>query len=773
MKNIKILLLICVLFLSSCWDNQEKENINSENTNSWSIAIQNIVPIEDKENPIIKLEDCNADNQVNNSGKKIIRGRLPWWKGDPTRSEIQADSDTFEMLDWGYAKDKNAVFYRWSKIKWIDIDSFKVFGKSSYSKDKNNIYYRSGKIENVDSNTFEVLKWWYAKDKNYVYFDWEILEHNNSGYLYWDTSNSVDSKTFEVLSYCWISKEDHWNIINYEIINNYSKNKDWVYYKWKEIKWADPETFVISSIGYAKDKNAVYLDWGKFKDADPKTFQVINKTLSKDKDNIYYIQWYYDDCEYCSSYGNKEYKVIPTEPNTFEILNDEYSKDKNNVYYLWNIVENSDPSSFEILDKYYAKDKNNIYFGFNNWDKPFILEWTNSENFKVFSLWYAKDEKNIYYMWIKTNIVDFINNVKVFNNEYIENNNKIYFKVGLKDLENDWYYDFLKVDWVNINTFEALDYHYAKDKNSIYFAWNKISNNVDIDSFNVIHYDYTEDKNNCYKGSEVVDYKECENAKCFYKDICPQKEELFKNEQIKNLLPEDADIESIEKIDFENDWKDEYVIELKSNIAYMEENWWDTDWLFYWYYVLAMDESNKRNKVHEESYNWMTIWLDFEQMIINHKKFLMFTKYVDWTWAYFFIKLFRIENWENIILDVNSSSIKEWLKPYLLDWEGLYKVGLNWTSLDSDGTNPCDWKWMEWVNITYDLTYENWKLGVKNVKRDNYYAWFCFWWYKIKWVDEETFKVLSKHYAQDKDNCYKDNKIVDKSECENIIMSQD
>lgn len=52
---------------------------------------------------------------------------------------IDADPKTFECIDYYYAKDKN------------------------------NIYYWTKKIEGVDFATFEILDWPRAKDKNYIY----------------------------------------------------------------------------------------------------------------------------------------------------------------------------------------------------------------------------------------------------------------------------------------------------------------------------------------------------------------------------------------------------------------------------------------------------------------------------------------------------------------------------------------------------------------------------------------------------------------------------
>ncbi len=389
-------------------------------------------------------------------------------------------------------------------------------------------------------------------------------------------------------------------------------------------------------------------------------------------------------------------------------------------------IETEKKTELIDLGDYFKKDDKYVYYGHE------IIEWADPETFKKLDGFYAEDKNSVYYM------------------------DKI-------------------VDWVDINTFEGLDYHYAKDKNNIYHWANKVLEDIDVDSLNVINYDYVEDKDNCYKNDKITDKKECEEAKCFYKDICPEKDELLQNKEIMEFLPKDANIIDVQKIDFENDWKDEYVIEFKSDILVMEwPLWYYDDEIFEWYYVFVIDENGKRNKIYEKVYDWDTVSLDCKKIIVSNKNFLECSKQISWSWRYILIDLFTIDKWVNKIFSLDSSEIrniiKEWLSNYLLDWEDLYQVASNWTALDSHIFNICDWKGLRGVNITYDLTYEDWKLWVTNVKRNNYYDWGCFWWYEVKWVDEETFKVLSKHYAQDKDNCYKNNKIVDKSECsENIV----
>lgn len=82
--------------------------------------------------------------------------------------------------------------------------------------------------------------------------------------------------------------------------NGYYKSNNKIYYKNKEIKNVDFDTFEILDLDYSKDINHVYLKGKKFKGADPKTFEVLKcpvKSMikmydtyyAKDKNNLYYM----------------------------------------------------------------------------------------------------------------------------------------------------------------------------------------------------------------------------------------------------------------------------------------------------------------------------------------------------------------------------------------------------------------------------------------------------------------------------------------------------
>ncbi len=61
--------------------------------------------------------------------------------------------------------------------------------------------------------------------------------------------------------------------------------------------------------------------------------------------------------------------------------------------------------------------------------------------------------------------------------------------------------DFLKLETnqeIDVDSFKYLWWDYAKDKNSVYHEWDKMSKEVDVDSFKYLWWDYAKDRNNVY-----------------------------------------------------------------------------------------------------------------------------------------------------------------------------------------------------------------------------------------------------------------------------------
>lgn len=178
-----------------------------------------------------------------------------------------ADSITFSVVwcdnSWRcYAKDKDLIFY-WKKIlDFADVNSF-VYLWNNYTKDKNNAYYNWDILSNT--NTFIYLNNWYWKDENKVYYNWKIIE--------WADSNSF-------------------NIIYDEFgkPSEFYKDKVDIYFFWSKFEWVDLDSFKVLSKDYTLDKNNVYNWKNIIEKADSNTFKIISSInyWAKDKNYVYY-----------------------------------------------------------------------------------------------------------------------------------------------------------------------------------------------------------------------------------------------------------------------------------------------------------------------------------------------------------------------------------------------------------------------------------------------------------------------------------------------------
>ena len=104
-----------------------------------------------------------------------------------------------------YIKDWNIFYYieekKIIKIDWIDDESFWVL-KFNYAKDKNNIYYKSIKIKWTDLESFEIINDIYSRDKNSIYEYWKFIMNNdeNLSFINWKFIKAKNFKEIKLLS---------------------------------------------------------------------------------------------------------------------------------------------------------------------------------------------------------------------------------------------------------------------------------------------------------------------------------------------------------------------------------------------------------------------------------------------------------------------------------------------------------------------------------------------------------------------------------------------
>ncbi|OHA58502.1 MAG: hypothetical protein A2571_01865 [Candidatus Vogelbacteria bacterium RIFOXYD1_FULL_44_32] len=88
----------------------------------------------------------------------------------------EADTKTFELIKWPYAKDKNKVFYQAEVVVGADPNTFQPVSNYSYFRDKTGIYFEGKKVENANPNEFYEKKFpgsslLFGLDKTNVYFE--------------------------------------------------------------------------------------------------------------------------------------------------------------------------------------------------------------------------------------------------------------------------------------------------------------------------------------------------------------------------------------------------------------------------------------------------------------------------------------------------------------------------------------------------------------------------------------------------------------------------
>jgi len=449
-------------------------------------------------------------------------------KADPKTFEIVKNKDI--RYASSYAKDKNYVFYEWEIIEWINTKTFEIIDnyfikdennvfireyvflklnyinpnwfefiiyddKFYYVKDKNSVYLLEidrdkeevliTKIINSDINTFEYIWDWYSRDKNNIYYNWEIVIDFNPAYFKKLSNYYIkDDKNlfYNNLKIKWV------NINNISVLDKewwYIKDDKNVYFYWSKIIWCDANTFTFiknkkwkeikiwDSYDYFyiwKDKNYIFIWNEAIENADVNTFEYIKDWYSKDKDSVFYY----------------EKEINLANPKTFEVLEYWYSKDDKNVYYYWELIKWFSSEWLEIFEYYEWKFIKNMYkFLFRVDKKKTVfkeIEWINLKTLCIDELVDKNKEKwHIDYLWEEE-----IKWVKLKNLFWIKNNPEA---LIIKDINSVYLYNYkvdniIKVDYSDPKTFHYIWNNYFKDKNNVYYWVTKLDW-INPDNFNL------------------------------------------------------------------------------------------------------------------------------------------------------------------------------------------------------------------------------------------------------------------------------------------------
>lgn len=315
------------------------------------------------------LKDKNGIYFIDGDSDNLVLEKLPY------------DSQTFEVINKLYTRDKNNIYYSGRKIIGADLSTFQI-GSDGFSKDKNNIYLEGKRILGIDKDTVKIIELPYIEDKNNVYYRNKKIE-------------GADKNTFELIY-------DFGSVVN----NYYSKDKNNVYYENKKLKGIDVKTFkkinrLVDNF-LIEDKNGFYIVEkdgsiapidGKEVDIENLSQLAIKTNLYHDKESMYFVKNHklvkikdapkvdpYNLSTYNDKYINK-YDVVyyldtdegafkkleKAESHEFRAYGDtEYAKGRRNVYFKGKVLAGADYASFDMKynhekDVYEIRDKNKIY----------------------------------------------------------------------------------------------------------------------------------------------------------------------------------------------------------------------------------------------------------------------------------------------------------------------------------------------------------------------------------------------------------------------------
>ena len=283
-----------------------KENYVKDSKNVYKIEaeITDSIPI-------------SSDNKINT--KKISLDGL-----DVKTFRALENSKDVTSID--YFVDKNNIYYAYEnleKIQGADKNSFEVLGYY-IAKDKNNVYYNGKKMENVDSKSFKNFGNFIGKDKNRVFY----ITGN-------EDIKDADAESFEIMGDTYYFKDKN-NIFVIKYSNEFPAGQGFI-----KLPNIDRNSFITLSEEIGKDKNGVYYFGEKIKGINPNNVRVIEE-MGQDNyilqsENNYYLTFNSNEGMYDSKNDKIEAKKINNlniDFSTFKyfgILN--YYKDKNSFYY--------------------------------------------------------------------------------------------------------------------------------------------------------------------------------------------------------------------------------------------------------------------------------------------------------------------------------------------------------------------------------------------------------------------------------------------------------
>jgi len=391
-----------------------------------------------------------------------------------------ADKNSFEVLGYYIAKDKNNVYYNGKKMENVDSASVKTFG-NFIGKDKNGVYYIDEKINGINPNNIKVIE--KIGQDNY------ILQSGNNYYLTFNSNKDLyDRKNDKIEAKKINNLNIDFSTFKYFGIFNYYKDKNSFYYR------SDNDLKKIKSEIDVKSADKV-LELNDF---------------VKDKNNIYYF-----------SDGKLEKINLKIDVNNLEYLDDgnstfsNYLIDGKNVYFVDNehgkikIVKNADRNTFKVVNGNYGTDRKNVYYFGEK------LDFVGLDGLKIFNEGYLKDKKNVYEISVNDNDKVKVEPIKNLNID-VATFEDIFGGLNYKDKNSVYYVDENNGE-VSLKTLKGADpatFEFgiiSKDKNSVFIGNQKLKG-VSSKGFEILdnEFNFVKDYKNVYyldRESDGITYK--------------------------------------------------------------------------------------------------------------------------------------------------------------------------------------------------------------------------------------------------------------------------
>ena len=288
-------------------------------------------------------------------GKNILSYDRNRNNNKPSLQLVNDLDESFRKINENFAVDKNRIYLLYK-------NKFEVYNDENASNsaqllDENLLQTNHGFYSNDDYNSLHLPTIGKAKflGNQYVADEQKVYQLFSSGFK---EIKEVNAQSFVVIN------------------ENFSKDKERVFYRGIAIYKADPATFEPTKYNFAKDKNAVFVDYRMIENTDKDSFEIIDEIYSKDKNKVYrYTE-----------------KVEGANPKNFQIIGEsEIGKDDSHLFWNGEILQEADYKTFKVISYNLAKDKNHLY-----WENKIVN--IDVKTFHDLGCNYVKDKNGIYFL---------------------------------------------------------------------------------------------------------------------------------------------------------------------------------------------------------------------------------------------------------------------------------------------------------------------------------------------------------------------------------------